>query len=148
MNRLQLDVRLLQRVTRGDAEAQDFLAFWTTYCHEIDDIMDGDRPDPRDQLKTFARACVLFAMPFYLRNLATLKQVVLNVTVNYADSLRWEKAGEEWRRQWADHHRHAALDMVLAVATICGGHEHAFNLTEELRTMCYHDHHNQEGKPV
>ena len=73
MTRLQMDSSLLQRVCQGNPEAMDFLAnHWSPYVHEIDDIMDGDRPGKREQLMTFARACVLFSHPFYLRHLAAL----------------------------------------------------------------------------
>lgn len=145
-----MDTGLIQRICCGDASAMDFLAnHWSPYVHEIDDIMDGDRPGRRDQLMTFARACVLFSHPFYLRHLTALRQIVLNVTVAYADSLDWEQStAQPWQQSWADHHRHCGLEMVIAVATICGGHEHGFSISQEQRTICQVDHHNRAGKPI
>jgi len=150
MTRGQLDSSLLQRVCQGNPEAMDFLAnHWSPYVHEIDDIMDGERPAKRDQLMTFARACVLFSHPFYLRNLGALKQLVLNVTVAYADSVDWEQThAEGWQKSWSDHNRHCGLEMVIAVATICGGHELAFQISQEQRTICHVDHHNRQGKII
>jgi hypothetical protein len=150
MTRLLMDRSLITRICAGDAEAMDFLAnHWSPYVHEIDDIMDGDRPNPRDQLMTFARACVLFSHPFYLKHLAALRQLVLNITVAYADSVDWEQpTAQPWQQSWADHHRHCGLEMVVAVATICGGHEHGFAISQEQRSLCHVDHHNREGKPI
>ncbi len=150
MTRFLMDQSLLARVANGNTEAMDFLAnHWSPYVHEIDDIMDGDRPAKRDQLMTFSRACVLFSHPFYLKHLAALRQLVLNITVAYADSVAWEAPdAAEWQRQWADHHRHCGLEMVVAVATICGGHEHGFAISQEQRALCHVDHHNRTGKPI
>lgn len=150
MTKLEINRQLVQRICGDNAEALDFLAnHWNPYVHEIDDIMDGDRPDKRDQLKTFARAIMLYSHPFYLKNLAALRQVALNVTVTYADVVSWETSTLEWQRQWVDHNRHCGMDMVLAVAAICGGHEHAFNISQEQRAICWLEHHDPKtGEPT
>lgn len=142
-----MDTGQLERVCRGDREAMDFLCnWWAPYVHGIDDIIDGDANGPEEVLREFARAVGLYAHPFYLRNLAGLKQVVLNVTNAYADSVAWEKSGVAWQREWADHHRHAGMEMVIAVATICGGYEHARSISQEQRSVCWHEHHRRDGK--
>jgi hypothetical protein len=139
-----LDMQLLQRVCLNNREAMDFLAnHWQPYVHEIDDIVDGDRPAPRDLLATFGRAAVLFSHPFYLAHMPALRQVVLNVTVAYADSVHWEKSPTGWQREWADHNRHAGMEMVVAVALICGGIEHALAISLEQRSICWHEHHRK-----
>jgi hypothetical protein len=149
MTQITLSEQLLQRICCGQPDAMDFLAhYWSPYVHEIDDFMDGDRTDKRDLLKTFARAAMLYSHPFYLKHLTALRAVVLNVTVTYADSVDWEKSNEGWKRDWADHNRHAGMDMVLAVAAICGGYEHAFAISQEQRAICWHEHHDREGKAV
>jgi hypothetical protein len=143
------NIQLLHRVTKGDVSAMDFLVnYWNPYCHQIDDIVDGERPEKRDQLKTFALACELFSHPFYLQHRDRLKQLVLNITLTYADSVDWEKSPDAWRREWADHLRHCGMDMVLAVATICGGYDLAFAISQEQRTICWNDHHDRGGKPI
>lgn len=152
MTRYTADLKLLERVCCGDNSpggAMDFLAHhWSPYVHEIDDIMDGERPNPRDQLKTFARAAMLFSHPFYLKNLLQLRQLVINITIAYADSVEWEKSTKAWHREWADHHRHIGMEMVVAVATLCGGHEHGFAISQEQRTLCWQDHHTRSGEPI
>lgn len=149
MNRRTLDINLLERVTLGDAEAKDFLAnHWSPYVHEIDDIIDGERTSSEKILSTFARAPVLFSHPFYLKHLPALRQVVLLINNMYADAALWEIATDTWKRDWADHNRHAAMEMVVVVAQICGGYDHGRRISQEQRAICWADHHNREGKPV
>ena len=147
MTRIDLDKAYLERACLGDREAMDFLLLWNRYVHEIDDILDGDADSAEDILRTFARAAMLYSHPFYLKNIAALRQVVLIVTNAYADSVAWEKSGVEWKRNWADHNRHAGLEMVLAVAMILGGYDHARAISPEQREICQHDHHDQDGEP-
>jgi hypothetical protein len=145
MNRLTADIKLIARICKGDREAMEWLNAWGGYCHAIDDIIDGDRKGSEALLATFASAIDLYSHPFYLRNLACLAQVARNVTSTYADTVAWEASGEEWQRQWADHHRHCSSDMAQAVAMICGGYNHARAIMPELRSMAYYEHHNQDG---
>src|SRR5512135_1139226 len=114
MTKGQLDLKWAERVTRGDREAMDFLAnWWAPYVHEIDDIIDGDRTAPEEILATFARAAQLYSHPFYLKHLPALRQLVLNVTNMYADSVQFERgSGPAWQKEWADHNRHAGAEMV------------------------------------
>lgn len=157
MTRNAMDVRLVERICRRpagpDSEAMDFLAnHWAPYCHQVDDIIDGERTAAEEILATFALAITLYSHPFYLRHVSALRQVALNITSMYADSVRWERADGQppasWQEHWADHHRHAGLEMVVAVATICGGYLHARALLPELRTMAWHEHHDTEGRPA
>ncbi len=149
MNRRTLDEQLLQRVTCGNQEAMDFLAYhWSPYVHEIDDIVDGDRTSAEDILATFARAPVLYSHPFYLKHLPALRQLVLVINNLFADAVAWEKSQDEWKRDWADHNRHAGMEMVVAVAQICGGYEHARLISREQRAICWQDHHDREGSAI
>ena len=148
MNKNAMDVKLVERVCRGDREAMDFLAnFWSRYCHGIDDIIDREpvAQNPEFVLEVFARAIELYSHPFYLKHLAALKQVALNVTAMYADTVAWEKAAD-WRAAWADLHRHCSIEMVVAVATACGGYAHARAVIPEVRMVAYAEHHDREGK--
>jgi len=149
MTRNQADVKLIQRICRSDPEAMDFLAnYWARYCHEIDDIIDGDRVGPELILGTFALAIELYSHPFYIKHLAGLRQVARNITSTYADTVAWEQGPADWQRKWAEHHRHCSNEMVQAVAMICGGYEHARAIMPELRAMAYHEHHDREGKAI
>jgi hypothetical protein len=149
MNRVQTDGQLLERVCRGNTEAMDFLAhYWSPYVHAIDDIIDGDKAGAEFILETFALAAQLYSHPFYLAHIAALRQVVLLVTNLYADSVAWERSAVKWQAQWADHNRHAGMEMVVAVAQICGGYAHARAISREQRCICYVEHHTPGGEPI
>src|ERR1044072_6973748 len=106
MNQLDHSVALWQRATLGNAEAKEFLLYWLEDVHAIDDIIDGDRTEPEQVLSAFALAASLFSHPFYLRNIAPLRQMVFAITNTYADSVAWERSTVEWRKTLADHARH------------------------------------------
>lgn len=145
-----MDVELLNRACNGNAAAMDWLANgWSPYVHGVDDIIDAPaKPDPELVLECFARAAGLYTHPFFLANAAALRAVALSITLIYADSVAWEQSPEAWRRQWADHARHAGMEMVLAVALICGGYKHARAIGAEQRAICYADHHDREGNAI
>ena len=147
MTRRPLMERLWERTCCGNAEAMEFLGQWATYAHEIDDVVDGVRTSREEVLATFARAPMLYSHPFYLRNLAALRAVVLVIGNAYADSVAWEQSLVEWQRAWADHNRHAGMERVIAVAQICGGYEHARALSAEHRCICWEEHHGRDGEP-
>jgi hypothetical protein len=141
-----LNQQLLQRVCLGNLEAMNFLVVWQEYVHEIDDIVDGDRPDSGDICATFAKAIVVYTHPFWLKHISEFRQLALNITLAYADSAEWERGTVEWKKQWADHNRHVGMELVLAVAMVCGGYDHARGISKEQREICYHEHH-KNGEP-
>jgi len=144
-----MDVKLIQRICLNAPEAMDFLAnYWARYCHEIDDIIDGDRTGPEKILSTFALAIELYSHPFYLKHLEAMKATARNITNTYADTVAWEKSEVEWQRLWADYHRHCSNEMVLTIAMICGGYDHARAIMPEMRATAYHEHHDREGRAV
>jgi hypothetical protein len=142
-----MDVKLVSRLCLGDREAMDFLAHWTDYCHAIDDIVDADKTDPEHVIATFARAATLYTHPFFLKHGAGLREVALNVTATYAQTVEWERSNVEWMKAWADMHRHCSIEMVTAVARICGGYEHARTVIPEVRVVAFAEHHDQDGNP-
>lgn len=141
------DWKALERACCGNGEAMEWLLLWRDYVHNIDDLVDGDLRGPEGLLATFAMAPVLYSHPFYIKNLAALRQVVLNCTNAYADSVMWEKSQVAWQRDFADHYRHYGAEMVLAVAQICGGYAHMRSISPELRVICWHEHHTPGGEP-
>ncbi len=148
MTRNYTDIKLIERVCCKDPEAMDFLAnHWAPYCHAVDDCVDDPQNTHEQLLATFARAIMLYSHPFYVRNLLALRQVALNITHVYAQTVAWEKSELGWQRIWADHHRHVSNEMVVAVATICGGYVHARTVVPELRVMAYAEHHKGD-QPV
>ena len=148
MTRQEQDIQSLQRACCGNPEAMDFLNQWRAYVHAIDDIVDGDTPGHEALLATFAQAISLYSHPFYLNHLRELRQIALNCTNAYADSVAWEKSPHRYQAEFADAYRHFGAEMVLAVAMICGGYQHARSFSLELRTICWMEHHTPDGRPV
>jgi hypothetical protein len=143
-----MDTSLIARICCGDASAMDFLAnHWSPFVHAVDDVEDQPTTS-RFRMGIYLRAAVLYSHPFYLAHLLQLRQVVINLTVMYADVVEWEKSDTPWKREYADHNRHCGMEMVIAIASICGGTEHALLISQEQRELCYSDHHNREGKAV
>ena len=148
---MENSARALERCCLGDREAMEFLLLWRAYVHNVDDIIDQDTSEMEEPrraefiLKTFALAIRLYSHPFYLRNIQALRAVAYSITNAYADSVLFERVssvecrGEEWKQQWADHHRHAGAEMVLAVAQICGGYDHVRTLSPELRAVGWYE---------
>lgn len=145
MTAFEEDLAALKRCCRNNEEAMQWLTLWRAYVHGIDDIVDGDDDSPEAVLGTFAGAVELYTHPFFLKHAARLKQIVLNCTNAYADTVAWEKSKEAWQRNFSDHYRHFGAEMVLAVATICGGYAHARSISLELRAICWLEHHDEHG---
>lgn len=131
---------MLLQCAAGNAEAADFLLHWLGYVHDIDDIEDGELAGAEPRLEILIRALHLYTHPFFRAHEAALKQQVINITNAYADSLRGERGGEAWERAMADVQRHAGVEMVLAVAGICGGWRHLRAVSRRLRELCHHGH--------
>lgn len=134
-------------LTCGNQEAAGFLRLWRSYVHAIDDLVDGDRQGPEALLHAFMQAAFVYTHPFFLSHLSALRQLAVNCTSAYADSVAWEKT-DGWQGQFADHYRHFGAEMVLAVASICGGYEHMRQVSPVLREICWKEHHDAQGKAV
>lgn len=145
MNLQQFNAQSLQRACRGDAEAMDFIDKFRQYMHGIDDIEDT-QTGTEFRLHTFILAMHVYNHPFFLKHGAALKQLILNITNTYADCVAFEKSDIEWQRQWADHHRHCGLELVLAVAGILGGYVHMRSVSREFRVACHEGHHDNAGR--
>jgi hypothetical protein len=135
-------------LTKGNQKAADFLHKWKAYVHGIDDIVDGDIKTAEETIAVFMHAAFLYADPFYLEHLPRLHQIVVNCTNAYADSVAWEKSEVEWQRNFSDHFRHFAAEMVLAVAFICGGYHHMRQVSLLIRLACWEEHHDETGGPI
>ena len=141
------DWKALERACCGNREAMEWLLLWQRYVHDIDDLVDEPGTRAEKVLATFAAAAMLYTHPFFLRHMLQLRQVVLNCTNAYADSVAWERSSVPWQQNFSDHYRHFGAEMVLAVAGICGGYAHMRSISLELRAVCWLGHHDKEGKP-
>lgn len=134
-----------QEVCCGHAPAMDFCHLWFTYCHAIDDLIDGlERPSPEALLTVFIQANVLFSSEFYVRHLRSLQPVVLLVTNAYADSVAWERSSVPYQFTIADVIRCCGNEMFFMVAMICGGWPHARSLSARIRDQSWRLQHEPE----
>ena len=134
-------------VTAGNAEAKAFLAAWHRYCHLLDDIVDGDAPaGAAIQLGRWAND--IYSCSFYRTNQAALQPLVQLITCHYEDSVEMATSEMAWERAEADVIRHAGADMVRVVAFLIGGYSHMRAVSRDIRSLCYHEHHDPEGNPV
>jgi hypothetical protein len=132
-----------REVANGDENAFAWLIAWHCYCHRIDDYIDEHKQDPEELLTILSNANTLFSMPFYQLHCQRISGVVQHVTNAYADSLHWEKS-EGWKGQWGNVLRLCGIDMLMAVATICGGYEHCRKVSLQLREFSYKDQNHGE----
>lgn len=146
MNLLTLEAKETAWLTCNNESAAEFLRLWRTYVHGIDDIIDGDTKDFEGVIRVFMQAAFVYSHPFYLSNLPSLRQIAINCTNAYADSVRWERDSEEWKRNFSDHYRHFAAEMVIAIAFLCGGYDHMRAASVMLRELCWCEHHNDKGE--
>tara|TARA_R110000868_G_scaffold44315_3_gene148139 strand:- start:142 stop:564 length:423 start_codon:yes stop_codon:yes gene_type:complete len=127
----------------GNANALLFVSLFHTYCHAVDDLIDGDvERTPETLLEVLMQANQLYSTPFYLENAYRLQPVIALITNTYADSVAWEKDGTDWKRNIADVIRQCGNDMILAVACIVGGYKHMRSISLELREVAYHSQHS------
>lgn len=134
----------IARLCNGDTDAMDFLARWAKLAHRVDDFVDGEILGNENFLGIIAQCFALAAHPFYVRHLPYLFGIVNAVLHLYADSVKFENAGEEWKQQFANCYRHAGNEMLLAVGNLCGGFDHAREFSEKQREICYATQHPEE----
>lgn len=146
----QMQEAFIERITLGNKEAHDFLQQYGAFINIIDDVVD-EKTDVETRLETMVLAREVYTHPFFLKHFAALKQIDVNTTNAYADSVAFERSDVEWKKQWSDHYRHFGSEMALAVAYIVAGggrqgHEHMRSLSQEMRTSVWAAHHDNKGK--
>jgi hypothetical protein len=145
MNMSDIVEKERQWLTCGNEMAADFLKVWGIYVHGIDDLIDGDKSGSESMLEVFMTAAFVYTHPYFVQNMPQLRQIAVNCTNAYADTVLWEKAGG-WKQNFSDHYRHFGAEMVLAVAGLCGGYMHMRQASPLLRELCWNEHHNEKGE--
>lgn len=120
-------------------DAVQYIKDYNKYCHLIDDIIDSD--ENREQVLT-AQALHLHmqANPFYQRYSVALRAVEIMVNNTYADSVKWEKSEEQWKRTHADVLRHRGYDMFFIVFYIVCGYEALRSVSSRFREFSHWKH--------
>jgi hypothetical protein len=138
---------IYDKAANGNPQARAFLGAWNEYCHAIDDLIDDEVKDYNRLLELLIKANLLYTMPFYQQHAIRLLPVVTVLTNNYADSIAWEHEVESWKSQWSDIMRFSANDMVVAVASICGGQDLMREVSPMLKELAWISHHTEDGTP-
>lgn len=146
---MQLDHEAIVRICNGNREALHWIQLGRAYVHEGDDQIDEETTDKiaaaKRGCKLAAMALELYTHPFFLKNMAALKAVLLLNFHYYKDSVLWEESQVQWQSNFADWARHSWLMVCLAVGDICAGYDQTSNESPEMHTMSYVNHHGIDG---
>lgn len=123
---------MIDHACKGDAAAVDFVKQTWSVFHAVDDLFD-ENTENEFKAKLLVHAMGLYAHPFFVRNAHALNAVIRTCASTYLDSLAWEKSEDPDQRAWADAARHVGLELLFAVADICGGWEHRRAVSREWR---------------
>jgi hypothetical protein len=132
MSEHDLEAEMIEHACKGDAAAMDFVhAAWALF-HAVDDLID-EQTESEFRVKLLVSAMSLYAHPFFVRHAHALNAIIRNCASTYMDSVAWEKSEDADKRAWADVARHCGLELLFAVADICGGWEHRRAVSREWR---------------
>lgn len=120
-----------------------FLVAFHGWAHLIDDLVDESDRDRLQVVDVAMKANVLFTSRFYQANAQALSVVTAVVADAYRTSVLAEREGGS-RGRLADVIRLAGNQMVIAVAMIVGGWEHAQQISGQLWPMAWESQHTVE----
>lgn len=141
MSELQSNDDAVRLVCRGNTAAIQFLEDITDILHLWDDLVDRDKPLQDNQINaTMWKALVqLPRNAFYAANFYTLNTLLMCAIINWEIATDMEREPvDENDLQVAFILRSSYIDLVLGVALIVGGHDHAKEMMLVARRM-WHD---------
>lgn len=141
-------LHLIKEYLSADIDALIFALSFSTYCHAIDDIVDGDKTDAEFIIKTFEFAACIYSSPFYQRNIWLLYPLVKATSNAYADSVNMERSNQQWRRNSADVLRQYGNEVLTACVEVVKGQDARREFSLKMREIAYEAHHNLIGEPV
>lgn len=119
-------------------EAYQFLVCFYHLNHGVDDIIDNDNRESLGVNELFILAKNLYSSKFFIEHREALSMVADLLANAYEDSNDWNAdSSENWQLVVANVLRSQHVDMVLAVANICGGYRHMRSLSKQLRTLSF-----------
>lgn len=135
---------LLQEAANGNQAAAEFLRMVVDGAHLWDDLRDQDKPIEEGRLnETFMHLFVeLPRNPFFHRHVAELTPILLNAFQNWqlANAIEAGKTGTyDVPLECAFILRSSYVDIITAVATICGGHKHAAHIALRARALAHEE---------
>jgi phytoene/squalene synthetase len=136
----------IEEVSKEDRQAAEFITAWNGYCHSVDDLVD-EPSSAETKLKTHQEALKVYSSPFFVRHAERLWPVIDMVVHMYADSVLLQEPNDAVERALWDHLRQAPLNVVVAVADICGGWNHARSVSLRIRKDGWARTHHPDGTP-
>lgn len=129
----------IKNLVKDRPEADEFLLLYAEYCALVDDLVDEPYSTDRTR-KTILLAAKVFNCNYWRRygdKLVIIDRLIQNM---YFDSVVWEKAEEQWKRQHAKVYSHSAQLMVLSVILIEFGDDVMRQLSLEIKEYAYELH--------
>lgn len=138
----------VKSLCKGNEPAIHFCTLWFLDRHRIDDLIDErDKVSNEEILEMLICAAGLYNSPFYLANRVMLYPIVLMITNQFADSVKWERDDLEHRKTMADVLRCCGNEMFFAVAAIIGGWDHVRMWSPKIRERDWLLQHDNKGNP-
>lgn len=141
-----LEQLLLQHEDGKDAYA--FLCAYGTFAHAVDDIIDEKITNPEVILKTFQLYCEIFNCRFYRKYFDYLYPLICNINNEYADSVAYEGASEQWKREFSDCLRTSGNTLVTMVVKLLIGYDESRKISLLFREDSYNHHHDDNGNVI
>lgn len=126
-----------------DGEAARFLMLWSSYCHSLDDLVDGDIAPTAlkfiecNNLLTRLLTCEFFTS--HRNNILVLK-CLIGESFLASEELR---RGEGREKDWGLFLSHSGNDMVRFVALVTGGESKLNSISRKLRALTLKEHYGK-----
>ena len=131
MNEGQQLLSIYREASLGDVDAFAFILAFHGWAHLIDDLVDEPQRDRLEVVDVAMKANVLFSSPFYQAHAHVLSVVTCVIADSYGLSVRCEREGGD-KAKLVDAFRLAGNQLVIAVAMLKGGWEHAQRVSAQL----------------
>jgi hypothetical protein len=115
--------QIIELAAGGNEDAQRLLTVFVGFAHTLDDVVDGDRAVPDDELLqgVLNWTCEAASNPFFQQHRAALLPVILLAVNSWLDANRWARAEDPRQRLAADVLKGQYHEVVYLVAFLTGG---------------------------
>lgn len=117
----------------------NWLQSYVAFVHNVDDLVDEEK-NYEAIIDTISHGRRLFTDPVYLNFKSELDVVDELSNITYLDSVKWEKAPEQWKRLHADSLRHCGYNMFFAVIYLYCGKQALKEIHTLLREFAHLQH--------
>jgi hypothetical protein len=123
----------------GKDEAMEFIVHYGQYIETVDDMIDEPFTEDRVRLLT-AQAATVFNLAYWKKWSYALYAVERLIHNTYFDSVKWQKAEEEWKRRDAKCMSHAGYNMLFAIILLEFGEAKLEELSLRFRHHAHERH--------